>query len=126
MTEGPHLVAVPEPVEAEKTRSAEPAGPSEAKGGALPWILGVGLVVCALGWAFSVQRGQELEASLSASNQALLEARSELSAYDAYIGVASDRAGVLVGEIGALGERLAELHAMLAAGPAGSEPVSAE
>ena len=121
----PRLVAVPHPEEGDAGpgASAPAAGRSE-----IPWrglglgALVLGLGVCALGWASSAQHGRTLEASLQATTAALLEARAELSAYDAHLGGARDQAAALIGQAQALQEQLGELEAFLASGPRPEEP----
>jgi len=117
----PQLQAVPPEGEPSDLQAAVVPPERRSRRHALVWVLAVGLVGSAVGWAFEAQQNQELVVSLEATSVALLEARAELSAWEGHAGLAREQATALVGEVSGLGERIAELEALLAGGPTVSQ-----
>ena len=81
----------------------------------LPWLLGVALLACALGWALERRQSAALEADLTATQARLDEARLRLEARQQHLEAV--RAGVA-----ALAAGLGELETLASADPEASRP----
>lgn len=127
MSEGrPQLKAV-------SSSDAPPEAPATPRTGgsgsrlrqALPWLLALGLLGAALGWAGEARESGRLADELARTSAALEAARGEIAAYESHVGQARERARALIGQAAGLADRLAELEAWLATGPGEAADASA-
>ena len=118
----PHLRAVEAPAERAEETPAEAVTADGDRTDTSRWLvpaLGVGLVVCAGGWAWQARSAADLEARLVSTQAALARSEARVDALETHLGSVRDRFAVLQAT---LESELEALGGLLAAEPGEAPP----